>query len=255
MGTFAIVTLFAVQAADRPSEKIPLFNGRDLAGWTTWLKDTRREDPSGVFSVVDGAIRCSGRGTGYLATEKAWRDYRLVVEYRWGGFTGGSKTVRNSGILVHATGPDGGGGRGAWMPSVEVQLAQGCVGDLIVIRGADVPVALTSDTVKGPDGRTRWSPGGTPTPYAGKQFWWSKHEAGFKELIDTRGKDDVESPPGEWTRVEVVARGSRLTVSVNGTVVNEAYDVSPAAGKILLQCEGFEVFFRTVELHPLEDGR
>ena len=57
---------------------------------------------------------------------------------------------------------------------------------------------------------------------------------------------------GEWTRMEIVADGSRLQVFVNGTQVNEAYDVSPASGKILLQCEGFEIFFRKFELRPLK---
>ena len=87
--------------------------------------------------------------------------------------------------------------------------------------------------------------------YSGKQFWWSNHDPDFKELLDTRGKNDVESPLGEWTRMECVAEGSRLSIFVNGTQVNEAYDVSPAGGKILLQCEGHEVYFRNVELHPL----
>ena len=34
-------------------------------------------------------------------------------------------------------------------------------------------------------------------------------------------------------------------------VVNEIYDVFPSAGKILLQCEGSEIYFRRVELLPL----
>ena len=40
-------------------------------------------------------------------------------------------------------------------------------------------------------------------------------------------------------------------MSVNGTTVNKCYDVYPSAGKILLQSEGFEMDFRTFELHPL----
>ena len=62
----------------------------------------------------------------------------------------------------------------------------------------------------------------------------------------------MESKLGEWTRVEVVADGSKLTVFVNGTKVNHAYDVTPAAGKILLQTEGFELFVRKWELQPLK---
>ncbi len=239
----------------RPKDTIALFNGMDLTGLSTWLKDTKHQDPRGVFTVEGGMLHVSGDGYGYLATDKEYRDYHLTVEYKWGQRTDGGKYVRNSGILMHGTGPDGGAG-GAWMASIECQLAQGCVGDLIVIRGKDknskvIPVNLTSDTVLGPDQRTRWKKGGTPTVYAGKQFWWSLHDPDYKELIDTRGKNDLESPLGDWTKVECICAGKRLAILVNGTQVNEAYDVFPAAGKILLQSEGFEIYFRKFEMRPL----
>ena len=35
-----------------------------------------------------------------------------------------------------------------------------------------------------------------------------------------------------------------MQIIVNGTKVNECFDVNPAAGKILLQSEGFEIDFR-----------
>jgi hypothetical protein len=34
--------------------------------------------------------------------------------------------------------------------------------------------------------------------------------------------------------------------------VNSSYGVFPTGGKILLQSEGFELFVRTFELHPLK---
>jgi hypothetical protein len=235
---------------------IPLFNGRDLTGLHTWLRDTKREDPRKVFTVQDSVIHISGDGYGYLATDQEYRDYHLLVEYRWGKRTDGGKSVRNSGILLHAVGPDG-GANGTWMSCFECQLAQGCVGDLIVIRGKDerqqpIPVRLTSDVVLGPDKRPRWKKGGEPRTFTRGQLWWSLHDPDFKELLDTRGKHDVESPTGEWTRVECLCAGSRITVIVNGVTVNEAYDVFPAAGKMLLQCEGFELFVRKFELQPLK---
>ena len=84
------------------------------------------------------------------------------------------------------------------------------------------------------------------------QLWWSKHDPEFKELLDTRGKDDVESKLGEWTKVECLCRGKHIEIRVNGTKVNECYETSPAAGRILLQSEGFELYVRTFELHPLK---
>jgi hypothetical protein len=235
---------------------IQLFNGKDLTGLYTWLRDTKRDDPRKVFTVHDGLLHISGDGFGYVATEKTYRDYRVVVEYKWGKKTDGGKFVRNSGILLHGIGPDG-GANGTWMSTIECQLAQGCVGDLIVIRGKDekqevIPVKLTSDVVLGPDKRPRWKQGGETRVFTSGQLWWSNHDPDFKELLDTRGKNDIESPLGEWTRVECVCTGKRITVIVNGMTINEAYDVFPAAGKIQLQTEGFELFVRKFELHPLK---
>jgi hypothetical protein len=246
--------------AEAPQKTIALFNGRHLSGFTTWLKDTKHADPRKVFSAHDGMIHVSGDGFGYLATEKAYRDYRLVVEYKWGERTDGGKYVRNSGILLNAVGPDG-GANGTWMSCIECQLAQGCVGDLIVIRGKDtndqtIPVRLKAETELGPDKRPRWKKGGTVREFTNKQLWWSLHDPDYKELLDTRGKSDVESKVGDWTTVECRCDGARIAISVNGTRVNECFDAFPAAGKILLQSEGFELYIRKCELHPLEkDGK
>ena len=111
---------------------------------------------------------------GYLATNESYRDYHLSIEYNWGDRTDGSPFVRNSGILLHATGKHG-NAKGVWMASVECQLAQGCEGDLIVILGTDfagdqIPVMLSSNTRTAVDDRTRWAPDGTKTIYSGKQF-------------------------------------------------------------------------------------
>ncbi len=75
---------------------------------------------------------------------------------------------------------------------------------------------------------------------------------GFKELLDTRGKDDVASPLGEWTKVECICRGNRITVKINGETVNECYNVFPAGGKILLENEKNEITFRNFEIKPLK---
>ena len=234
-----------------PTDRVSLFNGRDLSGWYTYQKESGRDDPGGVYSVVDGIIRISGEGAGYLATERAYRDYHLSLEYKWGEKTDGSGNVRNSGVLLHKSNADR-----VWPTSIEVQLAQGCEGDFIVIPGLDdnfkpARATITSETRIAEDGRTRWHKGGDKTVYSGRQFWWSKHEASFEEKLDTRGRDDVASPLGEWTRVECICRGGRITVKINGHTVNECFDALPASGRILLQNEGNEVFFRNVELQPL----
>ena len=221
--------------AIEPSQQtIHPFNGKDLSGFTKWLQTTKHDDPQSDYRVADGMIHIGGRGMGYLATVNSYKNYHLSVEYKWGKRTDGSKYVRNSGILLHATGPDG-NARGIWMASIECQLAQGCEGDLIVIRGKHkkgnvIPVTISSDTRTADDGRTRWLRGGRKTVYSGKQFWWSNHEVGFQELLDTRGKEDAASPLGEWTQVECICAGRRITIKINGKTVNECYDVFPTAG-------------------------
>src|SRR6185503_7143492 len=39
-----------------PTRVVPLFNGTNLAGWRSWLVDSRFDDPRGVFSVTNDAI-------------------------------------------------------------------------------------------------------------------------------------------------------------------------------------------------------
>lgn len=238
-----------------PTEVIRPFDRNDLGSFTTWLKGSGREDPKHVFQLQDGVLRCGDEDMGYVATKQAYCDYHLSVEYRWGRKNPNDKYVRNSGVLLNAVGPDG-SQRGVWMTSIECQLAQGCEGDLIVIpgktaEGAAFPATVSSTTVVAEDKKTRWQKDGIPTVYSGRQFWWSKHQPFFKELIDTRGRDDVASPLGEWTKVECVCQGARITVKINGVTVNECYDVNPPSGKVLLQTEGHEVFFRNLELRPL----
>jgi hypothetical protein len=262
----AILVSFAkAEEAVRPARPIALFNGRDLAGWSHWLVDAKGNDPRGVFSVKDGEIHISGDGLGYLKTKERYRDYRLIVEFRWGERNHGERKekARDSGIFMHAVGPDGNSydGRGAYMAAIECQVMQGAVGDLLLIKGRDkegrdVPVKLSARVAekRDADGWPFRSPEGRPTTMTrtGRLNWLTKDRA-WTDALDFRGRRDVESPRDEWTRIECIARGNRITVKVNDRLVNEAHDVFPAAGHILLQCEGSEVYFRKVELRPLDD--
>ena len=46
-----------------------------------------------------------------------------------------------------------------------------------------------------------------------------------------------------------------LTNIVNGVVVNKGYRVYPTAGKIQLQSEGAEIYYRRVEMIPVENAK
>ncbi len=80
--TLCAILLAAVSAlaqdAITPDRKIALFNGKDLDGWYTWLRDSHRADPKRVFAVTDsGEIRISGEEWGGLTTRNSYRNYHL----------------------------------------------------------------------------------------------------------------------------------------------------------------------------------
>ena len=245
-------------AAVKPTERIALFNGKNLDGFYTFIEDTKYDDPRHVFSVSEGMLRISGDGFGGLITKRAFRDYHLIIEFRWGERTWGTRKerARDSGILVHCHGPDGGYG-GRWMASVEAQIIEGGVGDILVLTGTDpngggeIPTSLSAEIRTDRDGEKVWKKGGERvTISAGRINWWGRDED-WADEIGFRGKEDVESPLGEWTRMDVISEGNRLHYLVNGVTVNEAFDVAPSEGKILLQTEQAEMFVRRYELWPI----
>ena len=250
-------------AADKPAPIVPsdgaitLFNGTDLGGLYVFMQDTKYEDPRQVFAVDNGILHISGDGFGGICTEKEYGNYHMICEFKWGGRTWGKreKSARDSGILVHCTGPDG-AYSGIWMASIEAQIIEGGVGDILVVPGNDadgnpVPLSLTADVVKDRDGETVWSKEGTPQTFTrGRINWWGR-DPDWKDQLGFRGPEDKDSPAGEWTRMDVICDGDRVTVKVNGTVVNSGYNAVPQAGKLTLQTELAEILVRRWELWPL----
>lgn len=243
-----------------PKEKIVLFNGKDLTGFYTFIADTKYEDPKKVFTVVDDggkpAIRVSGEGGfGGLITKQAFKNYKLVVEYRWGTKTWGGreKATRDSGILLHCTGPDGGYG-GVWPSSIECQLIEGGTGDLLVVPGKDakIPPSVISEIELDRDKEQVWKKGGKRELIKGGRVNWFGRDPDWEDKLGFRGKQDIQGDKQEWTTVEVVADGDHLEFFVNGKLVNEALEAKPPYGKFCFQTEGAEVYFRKIELHPLK---
>lgn len=108
-----------------PKGATVLFNGRDLAGWTMFLKEPA--DKSTLWSATDGVLRLVGKPFGYLRTEKTFTNYHLHVEWHW---PADANPKSNSGVFVHVHGADA-----IWPPGIECQLASGNAGQLI---GTDV---------------------------------------------------------------------------------------------------------------------
>lgn len=264
----------AAAGADATSKSIPsdaitptadairLFDGKTLGDCYTFLKDTKREDPRKVFTVTNGMLHISGDGLGALVTNKRYRDYHLVLEYKFGEHTWHNRenSARDSGCLIHSNGQDG-GYDGCWMPSIEVQIIEGGTGDFIIVGGPDTsgkPLPITLTTTIGPD-RDRakqaiYNPNGMPTTFKRGRIDWFGRDIDWKDVKGFRGKQDVQSPYNKWTRIDVFCDGDRVETLVNGTKVNEAWGVSPHAGRIQLQSELAEVFYRRWELWPLDNG-
>ncbi|MBL8228959.1 MAG: DUF1080 domain-containing protein [Bryobacterales bacterium] len=249
---FLCLPLLTAQDAITPAKKTQLLNGRNLDGWYTWLRDSRYDDPDKVYSIQNKMLRITGTHWGGIATKQAYRDYHLIVEWKWGGPTHGDRKerARDSGILVHGVGEDGAYSK-TWLESVESQIIEGGSGDFIMVGGKNQP-KMTANVREGAKGEVYWDKNGKPvTKDRGRFNWWGR-DPDWKDVINFRGKQDVEKPVGQWNRQEVICDGGKITNIVNGVVVAEGYDSSHRAGKIQLQSEGAEIWFRKVELRPIK---
>jgi hypothetical protein len=247
-------TLLFAQSTSKvttPQKKIVLFNGKNLDGWYTWLRETKYEDPKKVFTVHDKMVHISGEDWGAITTKDEYRDYRLVVEWKWGGKTVGKRenAARDSGILVHGVGADGAYSN-TWLESIESQIIEGGAGDFIMVGGANHP-SLTVETREGAKGELYWQKGGKPVTKDRGRFNWYGRDPEWKDVKGFRGSQDVERPTGEWNRQEVICDGDSITNIVNGVTVNHGTKSSHTHGKIQIQSEGAEILVRKVELHPL----
>jgi hypothetical protein len=250
----ALMMIATPALADDPAPLLK-FNGKNLDGFYTYLHNNKYEDPDGVFTVVDGEIRVSGKELGGFITRDEYENYRLIVEWRWTGETlpPRDKAARDSGILLHCVGKDDAYG-GHWMQSMECQLIEGGSGDFIVvsIKGGE-DLRLSSRVRKGDDGQWYFTPDGSGELRefsSGRINWWGRDPA-WKDVVGVRGPNDVEKPVGEWNTMEVVCDGDTITNILNGEVVNVGLNSTVTKGKITFQSEFAGIAFRSIEILPL----
>ena len=242
--------------ADEPW--IPLFNGRNLDGWYTFLqKHGKNSDPDRVITIEDGSIHLykhAAEGShvvmGYIGTDKEYSDYHLRLQYRWGQkkFEPRYKLKRDAGLYYHILGADA-----VWPRALQFQIEQTNVGDLIALYGMTVDTSIDPKT-RSAEIPTFQSPanGGVPRVMGGRGIAYQRHLAGEFEVDG-------------WNTVEVIARGDTTIHILNGKVVNEGRNVrltdpekpgaSPrpiTSGRIALEIEAAEIYFRNVELRNLK---
>jgi hypothetical protein len=242
----------AAQEPRIPEEKVKLFNGWNLEGFTVFLRDNGTNDPRRVFTVRDKKIVVTGEEWGAITTVDEWRDYKLVVEWKWGGkaWPPREKRAWDSGILLHAVGEPN-PKRNGWLQSFEYQIIEGGTGDMIPVAGEQRPRAA-AEVRFGPDKQPYFEAGSPVQEFDRQRVNWWGRDVNWKDELGFRGMKDVEKKVGRWNRSEIIARGDTLTFYLNGRLVNRLSRLSQTAGKIQFQSEGAEIWFRKIELEPLE---
>ena len=88
------------------------------------------------------------------------------------------------------------------------------------------------------------------TIYKGRINWFNR-DSNRKDVKGFRGAADIENPVGEWNKIECIAQNGELFIYLNSKLVNYAVNVEPQKGRIQIQSEGAEIFFRRIDLTPL----
>ena len=243
-----------------------LFNGKDLTGWDTYLgpplDDTGKpitNEPVGlntdtkhVFSVVqengENVIRISGEGWGGIISHKEYENYHLQLQFKWGALSWGQKKgkKKDSGLLYHSVGKYG-ADYGAWMRGQEFQIEEGNTGDYWGCAGgiADIPANKRSET------DFIYDPTGQLLPF-------SQQSKQGRHCIK---QGDAENPSGQWNTLDLYCHGDTSMHFVNGKLMMVLYhnrqlengqELPLAKGKIQLQSEGAELFYRQIRIQPID---
>lgn len=138
MKFFVTAILFALTGLASADEGAwtPLFNGKDLSGWTPKIRGCKLgENFQRTFRVEDGVIKVDysdfkdwDNRFGHLFFEKKFSHYRLRLEYRFTGeqLQGGPGwAFRNSGVMIHCEAPEAMEIEQLFPTSLEVQLLGG----------------------------------------------------------------------------------------------------------------------------------
>ncbi|ATY33373.1 3-keto-disaccharide hydrolase [Sphingomonas psychrotolerans] len=254
MRLFILPMLALLGAAPAPEAKWQrIFDGKTLTGWTPKIAGRAvGEDPLGMFTVHEGAIRVSHANYskfegefGHLFWKTPLKAYRIRFEYRlFGEPLPGIKVwqTSNSGLMFHSQAPE------------------------TMRRDQDFPVSLEMQLLAVPR-PTEEPSGNLCTPGTTVVF------EGKRDPRHCILSSSPLIPLGRWTRAELeVLPGGEITQSIDGKPVlrfsapeldPEDKDAQPliaaAGGKlqlgqgyIALQSEGHQIEFRNIELQLLD---
>jgi hypothetical protein len=211
------------------------------------------QDATKVFSVIgdkeEMILRVSGEIYGCLYTKKDYNNYHLKLKVKWGNkkYEPRLNKLKDSGILYHSIGESGVDYWRSWMLSQEFQIMEGHMGDYwnIATSAVDIRAFLPEGKMNSVASASQpFLPFGTGGP------------EGFCLRSENR-----ESPDGEWTTLELITFGGKSIHIVNGYVVmvlrnshyvRDGQSVPLTSGKIQLQSEAAEVFFKDIQIRSLQ---
>ena len=205
------------------AQSYSLFNGKNLTGWHVDVPEMdSNKTAKNPFIVRNGMLVSMGNPQGHLITDSVYKNYRLVVEYRFAGKPG------NCGVLLHASTP-----RALYKmfpKSIEAQMEYTNAGDFWCIV----------EDIKVNNMKKRRGP---------KNLW------GITEGKERRIRnltDNSEKPLGEWNTMTIACVKNTIKVYLNSVLVNKGFACTVSKGQIALQAEGSEVEFRKVEITLLK---
>lgn len=230
----------------------PLFNGRDLSGWSPVLENaTAGKDPQGIVTVHDGVIHMYQNVPqghlvpfGVIVSDKSYSRYHLRFQYQWVGkkFAPREGDIRDAGVIYHSYESSR-----VWPKGIENQVQEGDTGDLIWCES-------NGHTWMRPTGQH--APEGQGLPGLLPENGGLLREIGFKyEYIGRFPEaDNYEG----WTTVDTIVQADQWAIhKINGKVRTRLRDFKKPdgtplnEGKITLQLEGAEIQYRNVELKEL----
>lgn len=206
------------------------------------------KDPLGVFKVIqeDGqpVLHISGQIYAGISTKEEYENYHFTCQYKWGTakYEPRLNDIRDSGILIHCTGEHGTFWN-VWMQSLECQVQEGDTTDFIPLGRTNADVSVGPEFEKG---KTFFKPG---APL-------------FYNTNYTKHSPTEEKPNGEWNTVDIYTLGQTSVFVINGTpgmvifngrhrVSGESDEVPLTKGKIQIQSEAAEIFYRDLRVTPI----
>jgi hypothetical protein len=210
------------------------------------------KDEKHVFSVSETGgqlvLRISGEIYGCIFTKQEYGNYHLKLQVKWGTLMFGPRVgkLKDSGILYNSTGEAGVDYWRSWMLSQEFQIMQGHMGDYWSIGSSSIDI------------RAYQSEGKMDCIANEKQTFLS-FGAGSQDGMCIRN-GYYEKPDGEWNTIELISFEGKNLHIVNGHVVmvlkNSRYvengkSIPMIKGKIQLQSEGSEVFYKDIQIKKL----